>query len=137
MNQIEAALHQAIPRPAAAPSSTSAGPSSSSSLLPTNSKPPFALIKSVDPAGPAGTAVRSLRLTRLVSSIVLGAKSAFAFPLLQGLLAQDSIVLFGDVDSENHQNLKAVAALVGRSEGVRPILSSLLTDSIKLTSVLT
>ncbi|KAL7414429.1 putative 26S proteasome non-ATPase regulatory subunit 9 [Mrakia frigida] len=98
MNQIEEALHQALPPPSSPPPASSS--STPMDVDASSSSQPFALVKSVDEKGPAGAA---------------------------GLQPQDQIVLFGKVDASNHDNLKALAALVGASEG-SPISIQVLRD---------
>lgn len=125
MDQIEAALHNALP------------PSGSSRLARPvgimnggveesnhpSSDMPFAVVKSIDPNGPAGAAVCHLTL-KAFRAHVCGPLTfrSHRRSTRQGLAADDRIVSFGSVNASNHENLRALAALVGKSEGVRSIL---------------
>jgi len=149
MDQIEEALHQALPPPSSPPPSSSSTPMDVDAS--SSSNQPFALVKSVDEKGPAGAAVcPGLDTTFIDSSICSRALDtdveldeltssplslSFLSSSRQGLQPLDQIILFGTVNSSNHENLKALAALVGASEGVSlKITSSSLPPSLSPSS---
>jgi 26S proteasome regulatory subunit N4 len=76
---------------------TAAGPSAPT--VETTPEPPFARVNSVAPSSPTHEA---------------------------GLKAGDQITRFGPVHSRNHENLRKVAEVVQRSEGVSGCISGLL-----------
>jgi hypothetical protein len=85
---------------------------------------PFALVKSVDPAGPGAAAVRPLRALPLSLPLrdealpeIFTESLGLTFQL-QGVKADDQILSFGSVASENHDGLKALAGQVRKGERV-------------------